>query len=39
MPITALVTEFNRSIAGQNFAEEDINAIYRLYRPGGVGSP
>jgi 3-hydroxyisobutyrate dehydrogenase len=39
MPITALVTELNRSIAGQNFAEEDINAIYRLYRPGGVGSP
>jgi len=39
MPITALVTELNRSIAGQNFAEEDINAVYRLYRPGGVSTP
>lgn len=39
MPITALVTELNRSVASQGFAEEDINAIYRLYRPGGPGSP
>lgn len=39
MPITAMVKEMYRSIAGQGFAEEDINAFYRLYRPGGVGTP
>ena len=39
MPITALVTELNRSVASQGFAEEDINAVYRLYRPGGPGRP
>jgi 3-hydroxyisobutyrate dehydrogenase len=38
MPITALVKEMYRSIAGQGFAEEDINAFYRLYRQGGVGT-
>lgn len=38
LPITALVAEFNRSLVAQGFAEEDINALYRLVRPDGAGS-
>lgn len=39
MPITALVTEMNRSVSSLGFAEEDINAVYRLFRPDGPGTP
>jgi 3-hydroxyisobutyrate dehydrogenase len=33
LPFTGLVAELNQSLIANGFAEEDINAIYRLFRP------
>lgn len=38
MPMTGMVAELNQSLMANGFAEEDINALYRLYRPAGPGA-
>lgn len=38
LPITGMMAELYQAVSSYGFGEEDITALYRLYRPSGPGS-